>query len=413
TLLTWLAFQDITDGQGVAFLTPEAETIEQDLLPHIPRRRRDDVIYFNPADERCRFSFNPLHRDPGDDIDRKVEAVFTSLTRLMESGSARINQILRQTIYALVELPDTTLLDIPRLLDRENPHYRKQVISRLEDEQTKHFWKSTYPGLPSNAHVPILTRLAKFIRPRSVRNVLCRSGQGLDFREVIDSGKILLCNLSDGLLGEAVSRILGGLIMSELQLAAVSRADVPESDRRRCYVYLDEFHSFTAHANVSYEKLLSRARKYRLPLTLAHQQTGQISTDLVREIFGNANTLVSFLVSRRDANRISRECIRDDVPGRQTVDPEELVTLGVGESFAKVGTHAFPMQVTATLESFEKDLAVKDQIIADSRRDKADRATEVAEAGSDYDSSPAASDAGDADVPTDPFADLDDPQDLY
>jgi energy-coupling factor transporter ATP-binding protein EcfA2/cell fate (sporulation/competence/biofilm development) regulator YmcA (YheA/YmcA/DUF963 family) len=413
TLLTWLASQDIDDDQGVAFLTPEAETIEEDLLPHIPSWRHEDVIYFNPADDRCRFSFNPLHRNPDEDIDRKVEAVFTSLTRLMESGSARINQILRQAIYALVELPETTLLDIPRLLDRDDPHYRKQVIARLEDEQTKQFWKTTYEELPANAHIPILTRLSKFIRPRRVRNVLCRPQQGLDFREIMDSGKILLCNLSDGLLGEDVSQLLGGLIMSELQLAAVGRADVPPEQRRRFYVYLDEFHSFTSHANVSYEKLLSRARKYRLPLTLAHQQTGQLSADLVREVFGNVSTLVSFLVSRRDASRISRECIRDDLPEYPTVDPDDLVTLDVGHAFAKVGTHAFPIRVAVTLEDFEADAEIKNQIIADSRRTSDDSGTAVSEDEYGKSSEPQKTDVDDESIPADPFADLTDPQDLY
>ena len=407
TLLTWLAFQDVLDGQGVAFLTPEAETIEQELLPQIPKQRLEDVIYFNPADEACRVSFNPLHRRAGDDIDRKVEAVFTSLTRLMESGSARINQILRQAVYALVERLNTTLLDIPRLLDRENPQYRKRLVSQLEDEQTKQFWKNTYPEFPRNAHIPIVTRLAKFIRPRRVRNVLCRPEAGLDFRQIIDSGKILLCNLSDGLLGEAVSGLLGGLVMSELQLAAVGRADVPPQKRRRFYVYLDEFHSFTAHANVSYEKLLSRARKYRLPLTLAHQQTGQLSADLVREVFGNVSTLVSFLVSRRDANRISRECIRDDRPGRKTLDSEDLVTLDVGNAFAKVGPRAFPIRVTTTLDDFERDTSVKDRIIADSRRKKPEASTTAT--GHTEPSQEASAE----DIPADPFADLDDPQDLY
>jgi len=416
TLLTWMVVQDLLDEQGVAFLTPEAETIEHDILPYIPEERKGEVIYFNPADDRCRYSFNPLHRDPGDDIDRKVEEVFTSITRLMEgAGSARINQILRQVIYALVELPDTTLLDIPRLLDRENPHYRKQVIAQLEDPQTKRFWRTTYNEFPRNAHVPIMTRLARFIRPRHVRNVLCRPEKGLDFREIMDSGKVLLCNLSDGLLGERTSQLLGGLIMSELQLATIGRADVPPQRRRRFYVYLDEFHSFTSHANVSYGKLLSRARKYRLPLILAHQQTGQLSTDLVREVFGNVSTLISFLVSRRDANQISRECIRDDLPGRVTVAPEELVTLNVGEAFVKIGTHAFPMYVTTTLREFKKDWATKADIVYSSRREEKRQVTAERQQDGTSEEPPrrrAATKPSDG-IPADPFADLTDPQDLY
>jgi hypothetical protein len=205
------------------------------------------------------------------------------------------------------------------------------------------------------------------------------------------------------------------MIMSELQLATVRRADVPPDRRRRFYAYLDEFHSFTSHGNVSYEKLLSRACKYRLPLILAHQQTGQLSPDLVREIFGNVSTLISFLVSRRDANLISRECIRDDVPGRETVAPEELVTLNIGEAFTKIGTHAFPMQVTTTLHEFEKNMAVKTYVIESSQR--AQDGQEPAEAQSDEtceESERSREPARRSDrIPADPFADLTDPQDLY
>jgi hypothetical protein len=190
---------------------------------------------------------------------------------------------------------------------------------------------------------------------------------------------------------------------------------MPPPKRQRFYVYLDEFHSFTSHANISYEKLLSRARKYRLPLTLAHQQTGQIPTDLVREIFGNVSTLVSFLVSRRDANRISRECIRDDRPGRETVAPEELVTLNVGDAFTKIGTHAFPMRVTMTLDQLDGSPAVRDRIITDSRRPEGDRTDGTADArvAAGDGAEPAKAGAETDEIPPDPFADLTDPQDIY
>ncbi|MCA9774810.1 MAG: hypothetical protein KC466_20485, partial [Myxococcales bacterium] len=348
TLLTWMVYHDISKGEGVAFLSPEAETIEEEIIPYIPPRRLADVIYFNPADSNNRYSFNPLHLDEDEDLDQKVDEVFSNFSRLMEGDmSPRISQILRQLFYALVELPGATLLDIPRLLDRENTHYRSQVIAQLRDEQTKAFWRDAYPALPANAHIPILSRLAQFIRPRRVRNILCRPEKGLDFREIMDSGKILLCNLSDGLLGEHASRLLGGFIMSQIQLATVSRADTPARERRRFYVYLDEFQSFTAHSNVSYDKLLSRARKYRLPLILAHQQMGQLPPNLLKEVFGNVSTIVSFLVSRSDANFIAREFVRDDAPDKKTVAAEELVTLDVGEAFVKIGTMAFPFGVTS------------------------------------------------------------------
>lgn len=411
TLLTWMVYQDMAKHEGVAFLSPEAETIEEEIIPYIPPYRLDDVIYFNPADSSNRYSFNPLHLDEDEDLDQKVDEVYANFSRLMEGDmSPRISQILRQLFYALVELPGATLLDIPRLLDRENPHYRSQVIAELRDEQTKAFWRDTYPTLPVNAHVPIISRLAPFIRPRRVRNILCRPEKGLDFREIMDSGKILLCNLSDGLLGEHASRLLGGFIMSQIQLATVSRADTPQRERRRFYVYLDEFQSFTAHSNVSYDKLLSRARKYRLPLILAHQQMGQLPPNLLKEVFGNVSTIVSFLVSRADAGVVAREFVRDDAPDKKTVAPEELVTLDVGEAFIKIGTLAFSLGVTSTLRDIEAHRDNRRAVLEASRRPGR-------EPGADEEAMPGGrtreKERPSEEIPPDPFSSDFDPQDVF
>ena len=407
TLLTWLIYQDMVKHSGVAFLCPERETIEDEIIPYIPDYRLDDVIYFNPADERCKYSFNPLYLDDGEDIDQKVDDVFTSFSRLMEGeGSPRINEILRQTFYALVELPGTTLLDIPRLLDKENPHYRSQVVAQLRDEQTKKFWNQTYNEMPANTHLPILSRLSQFIRPRRIRNILCRPEKGLDFREIMDEGKILLCNLSDGLLGEHASRLLGGLVMSEIQLATMSRADTMQKDRQRFYVYVDEFHSFVSYGNVSYEKLLSRARKYRLPLILAHQQTGQLPTQLVDEIFGNVSTVVSFLVSRKDAQYISREMVLDYSPEKKTAAPEDLVTQEVGEAHVKIGTLAFSMFVDQTLRDVEARWENKRAVIEGATREKAPTQEPAAETVEQ-------TKEGTDDIPPDPFGEGLDPQEVF
>lgn len=417
TLLTVMLYQDVLLGCGAAFLTPEAESIEYDLLPYLPEDRLEDIVYFNPADEQCRYHLNPFYLREGEDLDRKVDAVFSSLSRLMRGDlTARISQILRQAIYALVETDGATLLDVPRLLDRTDDTYRRQVARGLSDERTRAFWTSQYEQFPVNAHVPILTRLAPFVRPRRIRNALCRPGPGLDVRRLMDDGKILLCNLSDGLLGETASELLGGLLVSEIQLATVGRADVPPSRRRPFYVYLDEFHSFVSSANVSYEKLLARARKYRVPLVLAHQQTGQLPASLVREILGNVSTLVVFLVGRDDAGRLAREMIRDDRPDPETVAPEELVTLEVGSAFVKVGRYAFPLVVDETLEAAERDDSMREHILAMSQRWRVSSVSGHDPGGApETDGAPGPGvPAVEADpIPPDPFADLDDPQELY
>ena len=396
-LIVTMMLQDFESGAGLAFLAPEHETIEEEILPFVPEERLEDIIYFNPTDHRCKYSFNPLHREPDEDLDLKVEQTFTTFSRLLEGDSSpRINQIIRQILYALIELPDTTLNDIPRLLDRENDHYRNQVIARVKDERTVNFWRTVYPQFPKNAHLPILSRLSQFIRPKRIRNVLCRPERGINIREIMDTGKILLCNLSDGLLGEQTSRLLGMFLMSEIQLATMSRADTLKKDRRRFYVYLDEFQSFTGGSSASYEKLLSRARKYHLPLILAHQQTGQIPPQLLKEIFGNVSTMVSFLVSHDDAVKISREFILDDDPDGKHMSPDKLVTQDIGIAYIKMGNYAF--QTKTFLKDNKPNWDIKKAIIKESQRDTRPQPTNEEQS--------------DEAIPSDPFAQMN-PEDLF
>lgn len=351
TLLKFLAFQDAHKGHGFAFLTPEVETIEE-VIPYLPPDRLDDVMYFNPADKNCRWHLNPFHLAAGEDFDQKAEAVFTLLMRVVAGDtSPRVQQILRNVVYALIEIDGATLLDVPRLLDREDTTYRRDVILRVSDPATRRFWEVEYEQLPVNAHLPITTRLVPFLRPRVIQRVLCRPDAGIPFRSVIDGGKILLCNLSDGLIGETASKLLGGLIVAQLQLAATSRADMAARDRRPFYVYLDEFQSFVSSGNVSYERLLSRSRKYAMPLVLAHQQTGQLGAALARDVLGNVGAAICFQAGRDDATRMAKEFIT--LEGK-TIAPEELQTQEVGYAWARIGRHSLPFRVTILLEQLRQ-----------------------------------------------------------
>lgn len=351
TLLKFMAFQDAHKGQGYAFLTPEVETIDE-LIPYLPPDRLGDVMYFNPADRKCRWHLNPFHLDVEEDFDQKAEAVFTLLMRVVAGDtSPRVQQILRNVVYALIEIDGATLLDVPRLLDREDTTYRRDVILRVKDPATRRFWEVEYEQLPVNAHLPITTRLVPFLRPRVIQRVLCQPGAGIPFRSVIDSGKILLCNLSDGLIGETASKLLGGLIVAQLQLAATSRADMAARDRRPFYVYLDEFQSFVGSGNVSYERLLSRSRKYAMPLVLAHQQTGQLGSALVRDVLGNVGAAVCFQAGREDATRMAKEFIT--LEGKP-ISPEELQTQEVGNAWVRIGRHSLPFRVTLRLEQLNQ-----------------------------------------------------------
>src|SRR5918997_517016 len=245
----------------------------------------------------------------------------------MGDTGPRMDEILRQTFYALLERPGATLLDIERLLTRGDASFRQEIINSTSDEQTAYFFEKTYPSYPKDAHLPITTRIGRLVRPRLVRTLLCQPGVSFNFREAMDEGKILLFNLSDGALGEQTSQLLGQLIVSKIQMAGMSRGDTPAAARRPFYLYLDEFQTFTGVAETSYEKILSRARKYLLGLPLAHQQTGQISNSLMQEILGNVSTIIAFSVSSADSTKLCKEFVVDMGVEAQHMPSEELLRL--------------------------------------------------------------------------------------
>jgi hypothetical protein len=255
-----------------------------------------------------------------------------------------MDEILRQTFYALLERPGSTLLDIERLLIRGDASFRQEIINTTTDEQTAYFFEKTYPSYPKDSHLPITTRIGRLIRPRIVRTLLCQPGKSFNFREAMDEGKILLFNLSDGVLGEQTSQLLGQLIVSKIQMAVMSRVDTPAAARRPFYLYLDEFQTFTGVAETSYEKILSRARKYSLGLCLAHQQTGQLSNSLMQEILGNVSTIIAFNVSSADATKLSKEFVVEMGAEVEQVPSEELLRLKVGEALGKIGKTVIPFK---------------------------------------------------------------------
>ena len=343
-LIRNLVFQDLARGEGIGIIAPEQEMIVDEILPYIPDERINDVIYFNPADATHPVCFNPLHLDAGEDIDLRADETFTIFQRIMGQGSGpRMNEILRQTIYALLERPNTTLLDVGRLLDPNDRTLRDAVIRESDDPDTVHFFKHVYPLMPKDAHLPIVNRISRLTRPKTIRNVLCQRENAFSFREAMDSGKIMLFNLSDGILGEANSQLLGQLIVSKFQIATMSRAAQSKRQRQHFWLYIDEFQTFTDVATTSYEKLLSRARKYRLGLILAHQQTGQIPLSLLKEIWGNVSTMVSFLVSSDDASKVSREFVTNIDGVVDHVPTEAILSLKVGQAFCKIGQYSLFM----------------------------------------------------------------------
>jgi len=342
-LIRGMLLQDIFYGCGVGVLAPEQELLTDEILPYIPEDRIDDVVYINPADNKYPVAFNPLYLDAGESIDDKVDEFVTIFKRTVGETGFRMDKILSETLYALINYKGSTLDDIERFLSRTNPAFRDKVL-QTSDERSRLFFEETYPTMDKNAATPVLTRLSAFTRRQNVRNILCQTGKSFNFRNAMDEGKILLFNLSDGILGQPASQLLGQIIISKLQLATMSRADTLKAKRHPFYLYLDEFQTFTGVSETSYSAILSRARKYKLSLCLAHQQTGQISQNLFKDILGNVHTLISFSIANDDARKISQEYTYEEMGRVRHLDSGEFVRLQTGNALVKIGRTIFPLK---------------------------------------------------------------------
>lgn len=310
TLLENMVISDIRAGNGVAFLDPHGESAEK-ILNFIPEERLDDVIYFNPSDTAYPIAFNPLEEvDPEFRhlVASSMMGVFKKIWA--DAWSARMQYILNNTLLALLEYPSTTLLGIQRMLN--NATYRKEVVSNLKDPVVKSFWVDEFARysqrFETEATAAIQNKVGQFISNPLIRNILGQSYSTVDLRKAMDEGKILIANLSKGKVGEDNSALLGAMLITKLQLAAMSRVNVSEEKRRDFFLYVDEFQNF---ATESFANILSEARKYRLSLVLANQYLDQLDEEgknTVRSaIFGNVGTIVIFRVGARDAEFLEKE----------------------------------------------------------------------------------------------------------
>jgi hypothetical protein len=236
-----MLLQDIENGCGVGVIAPEAELLTDELLPYIPEDRIDDVVYVNPADTEFPIAINPLHLAEGEDIDQLVDDLITIFTRLTNDITPRMREIMYHTFYALLERKESTLLDVEILLDRSDGSLRNEIIYTTDNPRTARFFNTVFPTLARDACVPVYTRIGQLISPKRVRTLLCQPGHSFNFRDAMDEGKILLFNLSDGILGEQTAQLLGQLIISKIQLAVMSRADIPKHQRRPFYAFLTRF----------------------------------------------------------------------------------------------------------------------------------------------------------------------------
>jgi hypothetical protein len=314
TLLKKMAAQEMACGTGVAFLDPHGDAAYE-LLGTIPDGRRDDVLYFDPTSPTCP-TFNPLALPY--DKPKLTADIISAIRMFFDSWGPQMDHLLRYGLLTLLydEEPHT-LADLRKLL--VNDQYREAIAGRATDEQTREFWQ--YEWTKCSTSAPAITnKLSEFLLPGSpLQRLFSAKHNALDFPRLMNEGRIFIANLAKGQLGDEPSRLLGGLIATGLQQAALSRASLPEAERRPFALYVDEFQNYVV---ASFATILSEARKYRLSLTLAHQTIGQIPAALYDTVAGNVGTIVAFAVSADDARRLHREMHRSRIIVRIPASPD-------------------------------------------------------------------------------------------
>lgn len=306
TILENMIHSDILAGKGVAVIDPHGDLADA-VLSFVPKSRTNDVILFDPADVDFPVSFNLLEGATPERRALVASGLVNVFKKLYaESWGPRLEHFLRNTILALVEAPDTTMLGIPRMLVDKS--YRRKILKYVKDPMVQNFWRTEFEALPpaklAEAVGPIQNKVGQFLSSPAIRNILGQPKSSLDMRFAMDSGKIVIVNLSKGKLGEDNSAMLGSLLITKFQLDAMSRADQAEKDRKDFYLYVDEFQNF---ATDSFATILSEARKYKLNLTMANQYIDQMSEEVCSAVFGNVGSIISFQVGIDDAKILSEQ----------------------------------------------------------------------------------------------------------
>jgi hypothetical protein len=305
--LELFALSDIFHGQGYAIIDPHGDFAVNNMR-FIPGSRLQDVVYFNPADTAFPLGFNPLEvTNPNQKTNISSEVIGVLKRMFGESWGPRLEYILRYTILALLDRPTTTMLDITRMLTDKK--FREETLTYCKDTVVLNFWRTEFDTWNSKFAVdaisPVLNKVGAFTANPIIRNIIGQPKSTFNIREIMDEGKILVVNLSKGLIGEDNAAILGSFLVTKIQLAAMSRSDIPRiEDRRPFYLYVDEFQNF---ATDSFATILSEARKYGLNLTVANQYISQMSDTVRDAVFGNVGTMISFRVSADDAPILAKQ----------------------------------------------------------------------------------------------------------
>lgn len=306
TLLLNMAISDINRGKGIAIIDPHGDVAET-ILSYIPEERIKDVIYFNPTDESFSIKFNPLKGIHPNHYHIVVSGLIGTFKKIwVDFWGPRMEHILRFSLFTLLQCPNATLLDIQPLLT--NKEFRSHVLAYVSNKDLLSFWYNEFekysPALKAEATAPILNKLGLFLAHKQLKNIIGSKQNGFQMQQVLDGSKILVCNLSKGIIGEDASQLLGSMLVTSIQLAALSRAKYTQQERIPFYLYVDEMQTFIS---LSFVDILAEARKYGLGLFLTHQYIDQIDERIRNAVFGNVGTMISFRVGAQDAKYLVRE----------------------------------------------------------------------------------------------------------
>ena len=373
-MLENMAIQDIRDGHGVCYVDPHGEGAEK-MLRAVPANRINDVVYFNPSDKEFPIAFNILESVEEDKKNLVASGMMGVFKKIWpDVWSPRMEYILNNTILALLDYPGSTMLGVNRMMSDKD--FRKRVYPKIKDPVVKSFWINEFDQwddkFRKEAVAAIQNKVGQFLSSFVIRHIVGQPKSTIDMRYIMDNKKILIVNLSKGKIGEDAMRLLGGMIVTKIQLAAMGRVEIPEEDRNDFYLYVDEFQNF---ATESFANILSEARKYRLCLILAHQYINQLIFDgnaTVRDaIFGNVGTIVSFRVGAEDAEALEKEfdpifLLNDIVNLSKYQMYLKLMIDGIaGDAFS--ATSLSPVDLSDTLDNEEKVIKISRERYGKSR----------------------------------------------
>jgi hypothetical protein len=327
TLLINMAFDDIYKGYGVCVIDPHADTVET-LLKKIPEHRKQEVIHFDATNQNALPAFNPLHAIP----EHQRQLVASELVLIFkkifhENWGNKLEYILRFCILTLLDYPPSTLLDIHALL--VDTEFRSKVLAHVKNPYILSFWKTEYdlytPSVQANTISPILNKIGVFLANDTLRGIVGQQ-ESISIEQCLNEGKILLCNLSKGAIGDDISTILGSFLTTTIQTTAMRRASMPAYQRMPYYLYIDEAHSFLSS---SFATMLSEVRKYGIGLFLTHQHLDQLENDVRDAILGNVGTIICFRLGLNDAKIMEKEFY-------PTFDFEDFINLPRYEIYIKL-----------------------------------------------------------------------------